>query len=541
MCLLSGMARRRRQLLRSGLIAVALLGLAIAIIHWLILPAVARAQVRSAFRHLGAPVASFEIERTSLAGLRLTGVRLGERPWLTAAVVDVHYNLNAIWTGRLRSIEVHDLQWTVSRNDHQVDLGFAFQRRDSGHDRIDLPFERLIVRRGAVRLQGFGELDGAEFDLNIARRPEGADARVDIRHINVSDAALPGPQVVAELKGSLISAAADWEIVESEPIRLRADVAIDDGGLNGEIVADMPPVELNDLGRVRSLISGLREFELGGTWSGRARLAFGDGGMKSHIRLSARRASLAREGWPVNVASFNGDFTIDSLNPFLMTQKQRLEVDEASWGQLPIDNGIIEFSVPEPQTLSIARADWSMAGYGQFTAQPFEIALDGPQFATRISMADLELEDWLTLLSDGRVRGYGRLQGWADVAYPPQARRGAFVGSGMLRAQSDGWIETADRDLVERVIAGSDAFLAPDPRLNEVRDRLVAALQDFAFSRLVIELVSQPDGVSARVETTGVGRTGPQPQEVDLNLNMNGFDQLVNAAIQGRSLWESVE
>jgi hypothetical protein len=63
-----------------------------------------------------------------------------------------------------------------------------------------------------------------------------------------------------------------------------------------------------------------------------------------------------------------------------------------------------------------------------------------------------------------------------------------------------------------------------------VQQRIVASLKDFAFDQLSFDLVAAGDGLDLRTHIAGRGRQ--VPQELDLNVNLNGFDALVDLALR---------
>src|SRR5688572_9790486 len=288
------MSVRRNRLLRRFVVGVALLSAALALFHALLLPAIARGRVKQALRDAGAPISSFEIERVGLNELRLTNIRLGEHVWLSASAIDIHYGFDLLWTGHLRTIEIHDPEWTITRDARGIHIGPQFEGTSGQRvDRIDLPFEHLIVTDGSALFQGFPALDRADFNLTIDRRSEAkAAAHLQIASIRVENSTLSGADVMLELDGNSVHAAADWQPIANAVINLRANVTVGEQGIYGELIADLQPFEIEDAGDIAALVPALSNYTIAGAWSGYARITLDDGTVTPLIRLTADHASL---------------------------------------------------------------------------------------------------------------------------------------------------------------------------------------------------------------------------------------------------------
>jgi hypothetical protein len=63
-----------------------------------------------------------------------------------------------------------------------------------------------------------------------------------------------------------------------------------------------------------------------------------------------------------------------------------------------------------------------------------------------------------------------------------------------------------------------------------VREKIVAALQDFAFTRLAVDFSREGENTLAGVSISGFGRHGADPQGLNLTINLHVQDALVNLA-----------
>jgi len=151
---------------------------------------------------------------------------------------------------------------------------------------------------------------------------------------------------------------------------------------------------------------------------------------------------------------------------------------------------------------------------------------------TAFTLDQVSLQEWLELLSGGRVTGEGRLGGSVTLAVHTEPRLSIDLRGGRLTATPGGVVRFLDDAETEgrirqhvrqiAVATGHDAV---------VQDRLVAALREFGYTALEfrIEPDAVGDGVTLRVHAAGEGRN--VPQRLDLDVNLHGFDTAVDTAL----------
>jgi hypothetical protein len=154
------------------------------------------------------------------------------------------------------------------------------------------------------------------------------------------------------------------------------------------------------------------------------------------------------------------------------------------------------------------------------------------RFPATVVFDQVPLREWLELLSGGRITGEGRLSGSLTMVVQTEPRLAIDLQGGRLAAAPGGVVRFLDDAETEGLIRQHVEQIAASTSLDaSVQQRLVAALKEFAFTVLDfrIDPDAEGDGVTLRVHTAGQGRR--VPQELDVSVNLHGFDTAVDTAI----------
>jgi hypothetical protein len=142
----------------------------------------------------------------------------------------------------------------------------------------------------------------------------------------------------------------------------------------------------------------------------------------------------------------------------------------------------------------------------------------------------VSLKRWLDLVAPGQASGEGRLAGRLPlrVALEPKLRVG--FGEGFLLAEPGGWFRINDVDTLKTMLDEHMPKVQGETDYSEVvKDRMVRALRDFGYSTLKFEILRNGRDQTLRVTTIGKGRK--VPQEMNLTVNFNGFDDAIHSAL----------
>jgi hypothetical protein len=233
----------------------------------------------------------------------------------------------------------------------------------------------------------------------------------------------------------------------------------------------------------------------------------------------------------------------NNFHPLTSEPDQRIEIHRATVGGTPIVDGTITFALDGVNRIAIREASWSMQELGRFQASSFVLDATAPRIETDIRCQQVGLAAWLKLLTEDRIQGEGELSGALKLAIQPLAREKFSIIEGYLFAQpAGGWIKTDDSEAISRIVEAGTASLSGDERLEQVRDRVVAALQDYQYTMLRLHFIPEDQGLLCTLMTKGRGRKGPDAQEIEsLTINLHGFDEAIRAALAGKSLWDMTD
>jgi hypothetical protein len=231
--------------------------------------------------------------------------------------------------------------------------------------------------------------------------------------------------------------------------------------------------------------------------------------------------------------------TLQRLAPLASPGGQRLRVERFQQGRITLTDGLIMFRIEAPDRLFIERTQWTVGDGGRVAAHAIRYDRDRPLVETELFIDDLNLEDWLSVLTQEQVSATGRLYGRVPLRVGVrESRYQVAFGEGFLYSTApSGTLRIPAAAGVSQMLAQADPRFATDSELVAVRQRLAAALTDFEYSIFRFDLIPQEDRtVTLRVRTSGKGR-GPQGQEIgSLTVNVNNFGQAANIALFGQWL-----
>jgi hypothetical protein len=398
------------------------------------------------------------------------------------------------------------------------------------------------VRNGEIALpQAQLALGGMTLNLPYAINHQ-ADTlgRFAIERVQWRNRSWPAIDGLLAISGTSLEASLQWSPVQNAQLTANAELSMEGGTLQGKIIASVPQFAWQDHSVLAELFPEAGDPELGGEFSVDAELNFVGGTFRPQVEVRAQNASVSSDEWPVAIESLSGELLVTSFSPLRSSPHQRVQVHRAMVGETPIVNGIIEFQLLGGDHIAIEEARWSMNELGVFDADPFELDLSTPKITTEVKCDEVALAAWLKLMTDDRIRGEGELSGQVALTIQPLAREKFRISHGYLFAEpAGGWIQTDDSESISRILQQGTASLSGDKRLEQVRDRVVAALQNYQYTMLRLHFIPEDEGLLCTLMTQGQGRTGPNPQEIEsLTINLHRFDEAIRAALAGKSLWD---
>jgi hypothetical protein len=481
-------------------------------------------------------------------GLEIKDLALGAEPWLTAAQVRVRYTPWTLLEGRLKSIEASEARWRVHVRDGQIDFGYVPPQRDKpAQTAINLPFDSAGVTSLVVDVDHAGRHVPVPVSGSIARSVSPSTRGDHAGSISIGPAVI-NDITLAQLKASLavdargVTIAALWPALKDAAIGADARVDLTADGTTATIDLDMAEFAMTDTHEIQELIPALAEVDLSGRFALSGRMNYARGEFKPLLTLSAADATLAHPEWPIAIASASAAITFDSLAPLRTQGTQRVNIARAMTGEIDIADAAIDFTMNDLHSITIDAAGWNLEDGGVFSASPFALDLRQPRIATTIECENLDLNFWLTMLSQGRADGEGRLRGEVALTWDPRAYpRIQFVSGGLVADPPVGFIRTHDAHRLSVLLDESDPRFSIDERLSVVKERIIEALQDLGFTSLVLEFIPTGADTTLRAEIKGKGRFGERPQEFSaLVLNIGHFAERFQTALSARAAYESL-
>jgi hypothetical protein len=467
---------------------------------------------------------------------------------LTAAQVRVRYTPWTLLEGRVRSIEATEARWRVHVRDGRVDFGYALPQRDTPAETgINLPFDSASVANLVVDVDHAGRHVPVPVSGSIARSVSTGTSGDHAGSISIGPAVIDDI-TLPELKASLavdargVTIAALWPALTDAAVGADARVDLTTDGPAATIDIDMAEFALADTREIRKLIPALADVDLSGRFALSGRMTYAQGQFKPLLTLRAVDATIAHPDWPIAIASASAAITFDSLAPLRTQGTQRVNIARAMTGEIDIADAAIDFTMNDLRSFTIGAAGWTLEDGGVFKASPFALDLRQPRIATTIECENLDLNFWLTMLSQGRADGEGRLRGEVALTWDPQAYpRIQFVSGGLVADPPVGFIRTHDAHRLSALLDESDQRFSIDERLSVVKERIIEALQDLGFTSLVLEFIPTGTDTTLRAEIKGKGRFGERPQEFSaLVLNIGHFAERFQTALSARAAYESL-
>ena len=501
--------KRRSRVLQRLFLFFAAIIVIVATLYLVVLPLYATAQIHAILKDAGLKDATFKLDRISLTGVDLTKVEVGRPQWLGGVSVRVKYSVSSQWNSRLKSIDISGARWTVRASDHGIDWGYEKPPSGLGSKLNDLPVDVVNIRDSTVSL----DVDGEGRDILVS----GALTR-----------AAPGKFAVS-LQAATLQADGQFDLTGESP--------------QGVLAAKVPAIDLADLKVLRGFFPALREADIGGTGTADSTLRFANGRFESDARITFDHLKMSNPNWVGSVDDASGTVVFDDLSALSTPPHQQITIAKATLGPTHISDAQITFSVARPDSIDIEHASWSMGDLGQFAASPFAFNPRDPQLKTELECRNVGLGPWLDLLTSGRADAQGTLDGRVQLNYQASKRNPVSVTAGDLHSTSaNGWIRTGDAETLEEMLKQSVVDSSMGGQWDQIKDRIVRALQDFQYSTFDVSLQPEGDHVVCKISTAGKGRRGPDAQEIGgLTVNIRPFDEILNQALGIKSALERRE
>lgn len=458
----------------------------------------------------GLAPASFKVRAVDFRELRITELSIGAGPWLTVGELDVTYSISDLSLMRVKTIDVREAHWTVKAQGGSIDWGFTPKSKDgpSGPIALKMPFERLTLHPSKVTLI----LDDAthEVPVNAQVTPTsstGIDGRVELVAMGrpiafTARAASTAEELTVDVDGRADLKASPAGVVTDQPAVSAANSS-----------APPPPPVQFQAKLTRSQSTGSMKANINGTVLSLLE-SMGD------TEIAAARADFSAR------AEIDGNNKLTSMVSSLSGQGVRV-------GDLQLADVQTGARMQSPETVELTSFSAIVGDGGTLDVAPFTLELRKPSVRTQVSISNVSMQEWMPIVTRGRASGEGRVSGEIEVTLDLGAAAGPRIDdvAGHLRADPQyGFIQVADAEKVGELLDAQDPRFATDEVMRPVRDKIVSALQDFAFNQFTVDLSRRESYTVALARLSGFGRRGQDPQGINLTLDLRVDDDLVDLA-----------
>jgi hypothetical protein len=193
-----------------------------------------------------------------------------------------------------------------------------------------------------------------------------------------------------------------------------------------------------------------------------------------------------------------------------------------------LNDGVVAFEIESPDSVFIEATNWSWGDKGKFWTHAVRFDPNHPRLDAQVFIEELALDEWLNVISDGRISGQGRLFGRIPVTYQPDAERRLLFGRGFLYTQPEaGTLQMHNTEWVTNTLLADPQFTR-DAAARQLRDRIIDSLKDFRYEQLAFEFIPRENDLQLKMVATGRGQGPGGVPLAPLTVNLNGYDQVLN-------------
>lgn len=419
--------------------------------------------------------------------------------------------------GLLRASSVH------ARGPIELELGpeaHGARPRLSIALRVDAP--RAVQPDGEIALRG------ARVDLPLRwdeHRTVVADGRVRARELRFRDVSLGPSAGTLRLSPDRLVIRASGAATATARYALALSVALDEG--RSTLDVDVPVSTIARADAASRLLASLTDMTITGRAGGSLHVDLARPG-EGDARFVLEGASIEQRASGVRAKGVRGTIALASLDPLSSAGLDALAWQEIALGSAAtVREGSARLRFDRGGGVRIEDARAALGG-GTISAAPFAFDVDdeSPEATLRLALEGVSVGRVLELLSQGRARGNGHLDGRVELRVRMGERPRVVLGGGRLAARGPGHFRIDE--LPARATIETDL---ESVRGGEwIERRVVAALADFRYSDLALDLV--PEGGTTHLRAHVTGRGNQTPQELDLTLDVRGLQPVLDQALR---------
>lgn len=348
------------------------------------------------------------------------------------------------------------------------------------------------------------------------------DLRADVV---VAGLTLPGVRLRAQAGGRTISGRVDARVHDLITGTAEGTVTMAPEGLEADLRVLVPRTTLRDSAAVAAALPMLAPWTVTGDLGCEGTITLRRGVLVPALHLSLAEATIEQRASKLMISGLQARIDVVNFSPLTCAPRQLIEAERVSVGGQELTRlaGRVTL-VGEQLTLDDGILGW---GGGTVAIPSLNADLAGHSAQGDIQVRGVSLDAVCAAAAKDRVSAEGRLVGQMPVSITwPQVA--VTLGAGRLEADPpSGWIRIADRAMITQAV-GKGGLADAD-----LRERLVDAVQEFAFTRLELVTSRDESGLLTKVRVVGKGRTGADPLELaGLVFNIRGVEEALAQALQ---------
>ncbi|MEX0653198.1 MAG: YdbH domain-containing protein [Phycisphaeraceae bacterium] len=497
----------RRGVLLAGLALAGMAGLYVWGLPWL-----AQRQVRAALAEAGFDQATFTLDAATWRELRLSGLQLDPAGRATAGEVVARYQpAELLRHGRLRSLILRQVAWQVDLDDPHALAPFDQLAEGDPFDPARFPAAFVAVRDSEVTLHERGRTWAVPIMLTLTHHAD----RLRVR--GLAEPMKPGS------RSPLLE----------QPIALDGTWHRRAGRRGGEVGFRLTGLPLRDGEPLADVLAEYAGSRVTGAAGVAVRVALGPSGFEPHVTVALHDAEVTVGDGLLRFTGVQARFAFDRLAPLRSEGGQQLTWQTLEAGDFDFANGLVAFTIEQPDAILVERLQVHTGDGGQFQAHSFRIDPQAVDTRVDLFIEHVELERWLALVSFDRMQGQGRLSGRLPLRIRTQPSLRVGVGQGYLQAEPGGVVRLLDAAAAQDVLSEHGGPGGSMDLPAQIQDRVVEALRDFQFDALRFDFLEDDvtDQPYMRVYTKGRGRSGDRQEIGGLTVNVRNMDDLLNLAV----------
>lgn len=484
----------------------------------------------------------------TLGALEVRDITLGAEDSLRVDRLCATFGWRSAFERRLETLTIEGLDWSLGSGERRLRPFDTLTTESSGAAPTAalprLPVDALSLVRAQVRLPSKGPLS----QLDVTGTIESDEDRL---HADIAVRAKDGQ--ILKLRSDLVGRAGTAEArgttsleigSPTTPLQMTGvtELRLEDGTRRFSAALHSSPNSGPNSGPTSKEDENAFEVHAGSTRvSGVARIAlairFGLADWRAgdaELRLDEATLSV---GEKFRIEDLSGRASLTRLGGRRPVESDPASIDQSSWRRIKIGEtefgpGWAHYTLSARPSIQVLQAQCALIDQGKLWIDAFHFAPEDDIIKARVRVEDLDLDDSLRLMTSGRVSGDGRLAGTVDAELRLKPTLGLVLHHGKFGTAGAGQLRIAKDSETERLVRMHARRVAKSMRTGrerEVEDRLVDTLRNFAYTELSFEVAPNPEQ-SSTLRVHAAGKGVEVPQELDMNVNFNGFDQLVELA-----------